>query len=146
VRAVPEVLWAALFVAAVGIGALPGLLALFFFTIAVVTKLTADTLDGIDMGPVEAAEAAGAGHAQMLRASVVPQILPAFSSYALYAFELNIRGSAVLGFVGAGGIGNRIQFFQGQNDWERMWGIVVMFIVVVFVIDRLSTLIRRRLV
>ena len=82
----------------------------------------------------------------MLRTAVVPQILPAFSSYALYAFELNIRGSAVLGFVGAGGIGNRIQFFHGQNDWERMWGIVVMFILVVFVIDRASTLLRRRLV
>jgi phosphonate transport system permease protein len=146
VRAVPEILWAMLFVAGVSIGKLAGLLALFMFTIAVVTKLTADTIDGIDTGPLEAADAAGAGRTQMLRTAVIPQILPAYSSFVLYAFELNIRGSAVLGFVGAGGIGERIQFFQGQNDWERMWGITVMFIAVVFVIDRISTLLRRRLV
>jgi phosphonate transport system permease protein len=145
IRSIPEVIWASLFVAGVGIGALPGLLALFFFTIAVVTKLTADTIDAIDLGPVEAADASGAGHAASLRTAVVPQILPAFTSYALYAFELNIRGSAVLGFVGAGGIGSRIQFFQNQNDWERMWGITVMFIAVVFVLDRVSTFLRRRL-
>lgn len=146
IRAIPELLWAMLFVAGVSFGALPGLLALFMFTIAVVTKLTADTLDGIDTGPLEAADAAGAGRAQMLRTAVLPQILPAYSSFVLYAFELNIRASAVLGFIGAGGIGTRIQFFQGQNDWERMWGITVMFIAVVFVIDRISTLLRRRLV
>lgn len=146
IRAFPDILWALLFVSAVGIGALSGLLALFFFSIAVVTKLTADTLDGIDLGPVEAADASGAGHSQMLRTAVVPQILPAYTSYVLYAFELNLRASSVIGFVGAGGIGQRIQFFQNQNDWEAVWGIVVMFLVVVFVVDRISTLLRRRLV
>jgi phosphonate transport system permease protein len=146
IRAFPDILWALLFVAAVGIGALSGLLALFFFSIAVVTKLTADTLDGIDLGPMEAASASGAGHSQVLRTAVVPQILPAYASYALYAFELNLRASSVIGFVGAGGIGERLQFFQSQNDWEAMWGIVVMFLIVVFVVDRISTMLRRRLV
>jgi phosphonate transport system permease protein len=139
IRAFPDILWALLFVAAVGIGALPGLLALFFFSIAVVTKLTADTLDGIDVGPLEAANASGARHSQMLRTAIVPQILP-------YAFELNLRASSVIGFVGAGGIGQRIQFFQSQNDWEAVWGIVVMFVIVVFIVDRISTLLRRRLI
>ena len=64
----------------------------------------------------------------------------------LYAFELNLRGAAVLGLVGAGGIGARIELFQDQIQWERMWAIVVMFIIVVFVVDRISTLLRRRLV
>jgi phosphonate transport system permease protein len=146
IRAFPDILWALLFVAAVGIGALAGLLALFFFSIAVVTKLTADTIDGIDTGPLEAADASGARHSQMLRTAVIPQILPAYASYVLYAFELNLRASSVIGFVGAGGIGRRIQFFQSQNDWEAVWGIVVMFVIVVFVVDRLSTLLRRRLV
>ncbi|MDQ3738876.1 MAG: ABC transporter permease subunit, partial [Actinomycetota bacterium] len=104
-RSFPDLLWAALFVAAVGIGALSGLLALFFFSIAVIVKLTADTLDGIDMGPIEAARAAGAGHSQVLRTAVVPQILPAYASFVLYSFELNLRGAAVLGLVGAGGLG-----------------------------------------
>jgi phosphonate transport system permease protein len=146
IRAFPDILWAVLFVTAVGIGALPGLMALFLFSIAVVTKLTADTLDGIDMGPVEAAHASGARHSQMLRTAVVPQILPAYASYALYAFELNLRASVVLGLVGAGGIGQRIEFFRSQAAWEKVWGLVVMFVIVVFVVDRMSTLLRRRLV
>ena len=146
IRAFPDILWALLFVAAVGIGALPGLLSLFFFSIAVVTKLTADTLDGIDSGPLEAANASGARHSQMLRTAVVPQILPAYASYSLYAFELNLRASSVIGLVGAGGIGERIQFFVSQNNWEAVWGIVVMFVIVVFIVDRISTLLRRRLV
>jgi len=150
IRSFPDVLWALLFVAAVGIGVLPGLLALFFFTIAVVVKLTADTLDGIDMGPIEAAEAGGARHTQMLRTAAVPQILPAYASFVLYAFELNLRASAVIGLVGAGGIGSRLQFYvgpyPGADRWEKVWGIVVMFVVVVFLVDQFSAWLRRRLV
>ena len=146
VRAIPDLLWAGLFVLGVGIGALPGLLALYFFSLAVMVKLTADTLDGIDMGPVEAANATGASHNRMLRTAVVPQILPAFSSYALYDFELNLRASAVLGLVGAGGIGQRIDFFRNRGQWDKVWGLVVMFFLVVFVVERISVSIRRRLV
>lgn len=146
IRAIPDLLWAGIFVLGVGIGALSGLLALFFFSLAVMVKLTADTVDGIDLGPVEAANAAGASHTQMLRTAVVPQILPAFSSYALYDFELNLRASAVLGLVGAGGIGLRIDFFRNRGDWDKVWGLVLMFFLVVFVVERISVSIRRRLV
>ncbi|NNE13251.1 MAG: phosphonate ABC transporter, permease protein PhnE [Ilumatobacter sp.] len=146
VRSIPDLLWAGIFVLGVGIGALPGLLALFFFSLAVMVKLTADTLDGIDMGPVEAARASGASQTQMLRTAVVPQILPAFSSYALYDFELNLRASAVLGLVGAGGIGQRISFFQNRQQWDKLWGLVFMFFLVVFVVEYVSVRIRRRLV
>ncbi|MDQ3738409.1 MAG: phosphonate ABC transporter, permease protein PhnE, partial [Actinomycetota bacterium] len=145
-RSFPDLLWAALFVAAVGIGPLSGLLALFFFSIAVIVKLTADTVDGIDMGPVEAARAAGAGHSQVLRTAVMPQILPAYASFVLYSFELNLRGSAVLGLVGAGGIGTRLEFFRNQGRWEEVWGIVAMFFLVVLVVDQISGAMRRRLV
>lgn len=146
IRAFPDLLWAALFVAAVSVGALAGILALFFFSIAVISKLTADTLDGVDPGPIEAAHAAGAGHTQMLRTAVVPQILPAYTSFALYSFELNLRASAVLGFVGAGGIGQRINSFYGLGRWEEVWGLVFMFFLVVFVVERISLVLRRRLV
>ena len=146
VRALPDIVWALVFVAAVGNGVLPGLLALFLFTIAVVTKLTSDTLDGIEPGPIEAARASGARHAQVLRTAQVPQVLPAYASYVLYSFELNLRSAAVLGIVGAGGIGERLENFRQFQQWDRIWAIVVMFIVVVFVVDRLSTLLRRKLV
>lgn len=145
-RAFPDLLWAGLFVLGVGIGALSGLLALTFFSAAVVTKLTADLVDGIDMGPVEAAEASGARHTQMLRTAIVPQILPAYTSFSLYAFELNLRASAVLGLVGAGGIGVRINFFRNRGEWDKLWGLVFMFFLVVFVVERLSIALRRRLV
>ena len=77
---------------------------------------------------------------------MVPQILPAFSSYALYDFELNLRASAVLGLVGAGGIGQRLDFFRNRVEWEKVWGLVFMFFLVVFVVERISVSIRRRLV
>lgn len=146
IRAFPDLLWAGLFVLGVGIGALSGLLALTFFSLAVLSKLTSDMLDGIDHGPIEAAEAAGARHTQMLRTAVVPQILPAFASFALYAFELNLRASAVLGLVGAGGIGTRLDFFRNRGEWGKLWGLVVMFFIVVFVVERISVAVRRRLV
>ncbi len=146
IRSIPDLLWALIFVAAVGIGALPGLLALIFFSLAVTTKLTSDTLDGIDTGPIEAANATGATLSQMLRTAVVPQILPAYTSFVLYNFELNLRASAVLGLVGAGGIGQRIEFFRGRGEWEQLWGLVFMFFLVVFLVERLSITLRRRLV
>lgn len=145
IRSFPDLLWALLFVAAVGVGALPGVLALFFFSIAVVTKLTSDTIDGLDLGPVEAARASGASHVQMLRVAVMPQVLPAYTSFTMYCFELNLRASAVLGFVGAGGIGTVIDFYRGQGQWDRVWGIVAGFFVVVFVVEQISMALRRRL-
>jgi phosphonate transport system permease protein len=146
VRAIPDVLWALLFVAMVGTGALPGILALVFFSIAVVSKLTSDVLDGLDLGPVEAAHAVGARHTQMLRTAIVPQVLPAYSSFLLYSVELNLRASAVLGLVGAGGIGTRIEFYRGRGEWSEVWGIIVLFFIVTFVVERISLTFRRRLV
>ena len=146
IRSLPDLLWALLFVSAVGIGALSGLLALLFFSIAVISKLTADTLDAIDRDPVEAAVASGATNTKMLRTAVVPQILPSYVSFVLYGFEINLRASAVIGLVGAGGIGERIQFFQGRGEWDKLWGLVILFFVVVFVVERLSVFFRRRLV
>lgn len=146
VRSIPDLLWALLFVTAVGIGVLPGWLALFFFSIAVVSKLTSDTLDGIDRGPIEAAQASGASITQTLHTAVLPQILPAYSSFLLYGFELNLRASAVLGLVGAGGIGARIEFFRGRGEWSEVWGLVLMFFLVVFIVERVSVSLRRRLV
>lgn len=145
IRALPDLVWALLFVAALSVGTLPGIFALFFFSIAVTAKLTADTVDGIDPGPIEAARASGASHLQTLRTAVVPQILPAYASWALYTFELNLRASAVLGFVGAGGIGSVINFHRGRGEWSEVWGIVVMFFLIVVVVERISVTVRRRL-
>lgn len=146
IRSIPDLLWALLFVFSVGIGVLSGLLGLCFFAVAVIVKLTSDVLDGIDHGPIEAARASGATTSQMLRTAVVPQVLPSYVSFVLYDLELNLRASAVLGLVGAGGIGRRIDLFKSQFLWSELWGVVFFFFIVVFFVERLSVALRRRLV
>ncbi len=146
IRSIPDVIWAVLFVVLVSTGALAGVLALTMFTIAVVVKLTSDIIDGIDMGPVEAARAAGASHAAAMRTAVVPQILPGYASFSLYAFELNLRGAAVLGFVGAGGIGQAMDFYWSRLDFEGVSVVVFVFLVLVIVVERASIAVRKRLV
>ncbi len=145
-RAIPDVIWAALFVVLVSVGALPGILALTMFTIGVVVKLTSDVVDGVDLGPVEAARAAGASHAAAMRTALVPQILPSFASFSLYAFELNLRGAAVLGFVGAGGIGQAMNYYWSQLDFEAVSVIIFVYLVLVVIVEQVSISVRRRLV
>lgn len=144
-RSLPDVVWGALFVAFVGVGALAGMLALVVFNLGIAAKLTAETIDAVDPGPLEAADAAGAGPVQRARVAVLPQILPNFASYALYIFELNVRASVVLGFVGAGGIGSTIAVELARFNYDNLAAVVVLIFVVVFLIDLGSGVIRRRL-
>jgi phosphonate transport system permease protein len=146
VRAIPDILWALILVAAVGIGALPGILALVFFNVGVVVKLLSETVDGIDTGPIEAVRASGGGRTQVIRWAVLPQVLPNYVAYSLYAFELNIRASTVLGIVGAGGIGNTLFTQYRFFNWSNVSVIIVELFVVVFLIEIVSIWLRRRLV
>ncbi len=146
VRAIPDFLYALIFVAAVGIGPLAGVVALIFFNVGVVAKLLSETVDSVDTGPLEATNAAGGTRTQMVRWSVLPQVLPNYVAFSLYAFELNIRASTVIGVVGAGGIGTMLftqyRFFQ----WENVSVIIIELFVIVFVIELISIRLRRRLV
>jgi phosphonate transport system permease protein len=146
VRAIPDILYALVFVAAAGVGPLPGIVALVFFNIGVVAKLLSETVDGVDPGPIEAARAGGADHAQTVRWSVLPQVLPNYVAYSLYTFELNIRASTVIGIVGAGGIGNMLFTQYRFFNWSNVSVIVVELFVMVFLIEMLSIWMRRRLV
>lgn len=146
VRAIPDILYALVFVAAVGIGPLPGIAALIFFNVGVVAKLLSETIDGVDVGPIEAARAGGANRTQTVRWAVLPQVLPNYVAYSLYTFELNIRASTVIGIVGAGGIGNLLfaqyQFF----NWSNVSLIIIVLFVLVVAIETISIFLRRRLV
>ncbi len=146
VRSVPDVMWALLFVSAVGTGTISGLLALVLFNIGVVAKLLSETIDAVDTGPLEAADAAGAGLVSRARAAVFPQVLPSYLAYSLYAFELNVRASAVLGLVGAGGIGTLLNLARTQFRYDRVSLIVAEIFVFVFLAEVLSITLRRRLV
>lgn len=146
IRAIPDILYALIFVAALGIGALPGILALILFNIGVVVKLLSETVDGVDPGPIEAAQAAGGNRVQSVRWSVLPQVLPNYVAYSLYVFELNIRASAVIGIVGAGGIGRLITTERRFFNYDNLSVILIEIFVFVFLIEFVSIFLRRRLV
>jgi phosphonate transport system permease protein len=146
VRAIPDLLYALIFVAAVGIGPLAGILALILFNIGVVAKLLSETIDGVDTGPLEATRAAGANQVQTQRWAILPQVLPNFVAYSLYTFELNIRASTVIGFVGAGGLGVLLNTQRAFFRYDNLAVIIVELFVLVFVIEYFSIWLRRRLV
>lgn len=145
-RSLPDVAFALFFVAAMGPGPLAGVLALILFNLSVCAKLTSETVDGIDVGPLEAADATGANRVQRAWTAAVPQFLPSYASYSLYVFELNLRASVVIGLVGAGGIGSAIIVEFARFNFENVGAIVAALFVVVFALDRLSIYVRRRLV
>jgi phosphonate transport system permease protein len=146
IRALPDLLYAMVFVAALSIGPTAGILALILFNIGVMAKLLSETIDAVDTGPMEAAQATGATHWQTIRASVFPQVTPNYVSFGLYIFELNIRASFVIGLVGAGGIGlllnSQMRFFNYGNV-----GLIIFEIfIIVLLIELVSNNLRRRLV
>ncbi|RFF31717.1 phosphonate ABC transporter, permease protein PhnE [Wenzhouxiangella sediminis] len=144
-RTLPDLFWAMLFATAVGFGPVAGALALSVFTIAVISKLWSESLESIDMGLPEAVRAVGGTWLQMLKFGAIPQAMQTYVSYALYAFELNVRASMVLGLVGAGGIGMILETQRANFEYERVALIVLVVLVAVLIIEEISEAIRRRL-
>jgi phosphonate transport system permease protein len=145
IRSVPDLLYAGILVSVVGTGALPGVLALLLFDIGIIVKLVSESLDALDRGPLEAALATGATWTKADRAAMLPQILPSFASQTLYTFELNIRASTVIGLVGAGGLGMLIDQVRTFYHYHQLSMIILEILVVVLVIELLSSTLRRRL-
>ncbi|PGB56080.1 phosphonate ABC transporter, permease protein PhnE [Bacillus anthracis] len=146
IRTIPDLLLAAIFVAIFGIGPLPGILALTFFSIGLVAKLFYESIESIDPGPLEAMTAVGANKVQWIVYGVIPQVKAHFVSYVLYTFEVNVRAAAVLGLVGAGGIGTPLIFALSSRNWSRVGIILLGIILMVIIIDFISSSIRKRIV
>lgn len=146
IRSVPDLLYAAVLVAMVGVGALPGILALLLFNVGIIVKLVSEAIDTNDSGPLEAGRAVGATQAQINRTLALPDAWPAFANQTLYVFELNVRASTVLGLVGAGGMGLLIDAVRTFYRYDQLSLIILEILVVVIVIDIVSDAIRRRLV
>lgn len=144
-RTLPDLFWAMLFAAAVGFGPVAGALSLTVFTVAVIAKLWSESLEAIDMSHTEAIRATGGNWLQMVQFGALPQALPHYVSYALYAFELNVRASMVLGLVGAGGIGMLLETQRSTFEYPRVTLIVLTILVLVLVIEQISSALRRRL-
>jgi phosphonate transport system permease protein len=145
-RAVDTLVYALFFVAAVGLGPFPGVLAVMVYTATVLAKLYSEAIEAIEPGPVEAVRATGATTLQVLRWGVLPQLMPQFLSFTLYRFETNIRAAAVLGFVGAGGIGFYIQTYLRLLNYPAAATVLLVLIGLVMIVDFASSRLRARLV
>jgi phosphonate transport system permease protein len=144
-RSIPDLVIGTLFIVAVGLGPLAGVLAIALNTGGVLAKLFSEAVESIDKGPVEGVRATGAGQLHEIVWGVVPQVAPLWTSFALYRFESNSRAATVLGLIGAGGIGQllfeSIQAFQ----YRQVAAIAIVIVVAVSLIDTLSQIIRKRL-
>ena len=143
-RSVNSLVWALLFVGIFGPGALAGTLAIAFRSIGFVGKLFGEALEEAHPGPIEALAAAGAPWASRMTFGFWPQVKPAFWSIALFRFDINVRESAVLGLVGAGGIGMALDAALNLFQWDRVALILVAILVVVVVTEVAVTFVRQR--
>ncbi len=146
VRTIPDLALGLLFVAAVGLGAFAGTIALAIHTATVLGKLLSESVENIDEGVVEAIRATGAGYSQILSFAVVPQILPDLISFTLYRLETNIRAASVLGLIGAGGIGYLMNTSFRTFQYQEAAAIVLVLIALVMLVDYCSSRLRRLVV
>ncbi len=145
-RGIDTVVFAILFVAAVGLGPFAGVLGMIVHSIGVLLKLNSEAIETLPSAPLEAAAITGANHAKIMSHAVLPAVLPGLSSVALYVWEANVRTSTVLGIVGAGGIGMEIKAAIDLLDFPRLLTLSVAVLITVTLIDQLSAALRRRLV
>jgi phosphonate transport system permease protein len=146
IRTIPDLVLAALLAGAFGIGALPGIMALGIFSMAIVAKLLSESIEAIDPGPLEAIQATGGNWVQQIAYGVWPQIVPQFMGYVLYVLEVNVRASTVLGYVGAGGIGQVLYTNLNLGQFRQVGVVVVVMLAVVIIMDWISNALRERLV
>ncbi|WP_188456857.1 phosphonate ABC transporter, permease protein PhnE [Virgibacillus oceani] len=145
-RTIPDLVLAVVFVGLFGIGLFPGIIALIIFSLGILAKLISETIEAVDMNPLEAMRASGGNILQVIFYGLVPQVLPQFTSFVLYVFEINIRASVVLGLVGAGGIGLVLDQQLGFYNYPNAMAIIVLIFVVVLVIEYISNKLREALI
>ncbi|MGK9164963.1 phosphonate ABC transporter, permease protein PhnE [Inquilinus limosus] len=134
-RSVPDIVYALCFVWAYGVGPLAGILAMAVHTTGALGKLFSEVNEAVDEKPLEGIRAAGGTWVQIMRFGVLPQVLPNFLSYALLRLEINIRSASVLGFVGAGGVGQELYYIVSFNYYEELSALVLMIVAAVTLID-----------
>ncbi|WP_159698386.1 phosphonate ABC transporter, permease protein PhnE [Arthrobacter sp. 18067] len=144
-RSVPELIFALMFVSAVGLGPFAGILAIVLGSVGSIGKVYAEAMESVQPGPVEALTAVGANKRQIISYAVLPQAAPLLVSYTLLLFEGNVRGATILGLVGAGGIGLELTTAMRMYDYGHLCAIIISIVVLVTIIDRVSAFIRAKL-
>ena len=145
IRTLPTLVIALVCALVFGLGTFAGTLAIAIFTFGIVAKMLYESIETIDMGPFEAMEALGANKFQAFWSACVPQILPVYLSHSLYCFEMNVRASAILGYVGAGGLGITINERIGWRDYNGLGMVLLTLFVVVVAIEFFSEYLRKKL-
>ncbi|HET6828038.1 MAG TPA: phosphonate ABC transporter, permease protein PhnE [Ramlibacter sp.] len=145
-RAINEMVFAMLFIVAVGLGPFAGVLALFIHTTGILAKLFSEAVEAIDPQPVEGIRATGAGVLEEILYGVIPQVLPLWISYSLYRFESNVRSASVVGMVGAGGIGVVLWEIIRGFQYAQTCAVMIIIVLTVSVIDLVSARIRKALI
>ncbi len=150
VRSVESIVWAIIFAIWVGFGAFAGTLALTVHTIAALGKLYSEQVESVDPGPLEAIAASGARRWQVVLYGVVPQIVPSFLAFSLYRWDINVRMSTVIAFVGGGGVGAIFRYYKDatgllKNSWNQVGAVIFCIVVVVWVLDYVSARVRERI-
>ena len=145
IRTLPTLIIAKLAALIFGLGTFAGTAAITVFTFGVVSKMMYESIETIDMGAYEAMESAGGNKYQSFRTACFPQILPTYLSYCLYSLEMNIRAAAILGYVGAGGLGLLINERVGWRDYHGLGMLLLCLFVVVFIIENTSQYLRKKL-
>lgn len=145
-RALPELVWALVFVSAVGLGPLPGVMALAFVTVGFMGKFFAEAIEVVDHKAVEGVRAHGAGWMQVRLFAMLPQALPDFVGTVMYILDHNLRAAAILGLVGAGGIGYDLVMSMRLFQYERLLLIALSIYLVVTALDRASDILRSRII
>ena len=144
-RSIPDLVIGLLFIVAVGLGPLAGVLAITLNTAGVLAKLFSEAVESIDKGPVEGVRATGGSGLHEIVWGVIPQVAPLWTSFALYRFESNSRSATVLGLIGAGGIGQVLFDSMNAFDFSAVSAIVIVVVIAVTLIDMLSQAMRKRL-
>lgn len=142
-RAINEIVFAMLFIVAVGLGPFAGVLALWIHTTGVLAKLFSEAVEAVDPRPVEGVRATGANALEEIVYGVIPQVLPLWISYSLYRFESNVRSASVVGIVGAGGIGMVLWDIMRSFQYAQTCAVMIIIVVFVTLIDMLSSHIRK---
>jgi phosphonate transport system permease protein len=145
-RGVPEILFALVIVFWVGIGPLAGVVAIVIHATGALGKLFAEVIENASMRPVDGITAVGGNWFQRMRYGIMPQVLPNFTSYALWRFEINVRASAVVGFVGAGGIGAELNYVINFFSDDRVLAVLILIVLMVTLIDLMSERARHALI
>ncbi|MGL5167086.1 MAG: phosphonate ABC transporter, permease protein PhnE [Afipia sp.] len=144
-RTVPGIVFALIFVIAFGLGPMAGVLAIAIHSIGALGKLYSEQVENIDMKPLEGVRSTGASWMSSMRFAVLPQVMPGFASYSLLRFEINVREASVMGFVGAGGIGQELVVAVRKFFYSDVSAILLMIIVTIFIIDVCTGWLRGRL-